>query len=734
MWLRFGATLALGLAASTISVAQQEDLSVVARYIAWTDAPNWLQKRLNAIAFSQLAARRERIGKLGTVEDWKTRRKEVREALAKVVGPFPERTPLNPRVLGTVKKESYRIEKVVFESQPKFFVTACLFIPNQLNGRTPAILNVIGHTGIAFRAPSYQQLLLNLVRKGFIVLAMDPIGQGERLQYYDPALKRSSVGGSTDEHSYLANQCFLAESSAARYFTWDGIRAIDYLVSRPEVDPARIGVTGLSGGGTQTAYIAALDDRVAAAAPANYICGFERLFASIGPQDGEQHFNRGIVSGLDHADLLEVRAPKPTLIVATTRDFFSIQGAREVFAETLKAFEALGDRENLVLAEDDYEHGYTVRTREAIYRFFQKHLALPGQAADEKVWMLGLEELTVTKTGQVSDSLGGETVFSLNRAHAQRLLERLERSRAELATHLPKVKTAARDLSGYLAPREASGLIFRGQYQRDGYSIEKWAMAGEGEYIVPFLLMIPAGVSNAPGVVYLHPGGKSAAAGRGGEIEWFVRQGYAVLAPDLPGVGEIGPATAPTGRRSLTAFLGAQTGRSVVGIRAGDIARCVRYLESRTGIDGRRIAAVARGPMTIPLLHAAAFNDSIGKIALIEPLVSFESVVINRFYNTDFSDTVANALTGYDLPDLAAALAPRPLLVVGPQDQMGVAAAKEQVEREFRVVRAAYAHSGAAASFSTIRWEAFQGPDEVLGEWLRSDPKPLRPKETHERN
>ena len=255
-------------------------------------------------------------------------------------------------------------------------------------------------------------------------------------------------------------------------------------------------------------------------------------------------------------------------------------------------------------------------------------------------------------------------------------------------------------------------------------------MAGEGEYIVPFLLMIPAGVSNPPGVLYLHPRGKSAAAARGGEIEWLVRQGYAVLAPDLPGVGEIGPAEAPAGRRSLTAFLGAQTGRSIVGIRAGDIARCVRYLESRPGIDGRRIVAVARGPMTIPLLHAAAFNDSIGRIALIEPLVSFESVVMNRFYNTDFPDTVANALTAYDLPDLAAALAPRPLLIVGPQDQLGAPAEKDQVERELRVVRAAYAHSGAAARFSTTSWEAFQGPDEVLSEWLRSDQKPLRPKET----
>ena len=166
--------------------------------------------------------------------------------------------------------------------------------------------------------------------------------------------------------------------------------------------------------------------------------------------------------------------------------FFSIQGTREVFAETHHAFKALGAPDNLELAEDDYEHGYTPRTREAIYRFFQKHLGLLGPSGDEKVSMVGLEELMVTKTGQVIDSLGGETVFSLNRAHAGQLIERLTRSRADLGAHLSKVRSAARELSGYVAPREASGLIFRGQYQREGYRIEKWAMRGEGKYCPRF--------------------------------------------------------------------------------------------------------------------------------------------------------------------------------------------------------------------------------------------------------
>src|SRR5207247_11191104 len=113
-----------------------------------------------------------------------------------------------------------------------------------------------------------------------------------------------------------------------------------YLASRPEVDPARLGVTGISGGGTQTAYIAALDDRVAAAAPTCYITSFRRLFESIGPQDAEQTFNGGVAAGPDHADFRECRGPQPTLLVATTRDFFSIQGARETFAEAQGAFRA----------------------------------------------------------------------------------------------------------------------------------------------------------------------------------------------------------------------------------------------------------------------------------------------------------------------------------------------------------------------------------------------------------
>jgi len=159
---------------------------------------------------------------------------------------------------------------------------------------------------------------------------------------------------------------------------WDGIRAVDYLLTRKEVDPARIGVTGQSGGGTQSSYIFAFDERIKAGAPVNYITGFRRLLESIGPQDAEQNFFQGILNGITHADLLEVRAPNPALIGAGTRDFFSIQGARESYAEIRNVYKAYGAEGNIGIVEDDYGHGYTVKLRESLYAFFQNHLNNPG--------------------------------------------------------------------------------------------------------------------------------------------------------------------------------------------------------------------------------------------------------------------------------------------------------------------------------------------------------------------
>ena len=314
---------------------QEKDLQLFNYWEYYSDAPNALYKSFCDTAFYYLDQRKQKIAQLHTREDWKNRQQTVQKKLMEMVGPFPEKTPLNAKVTEVLQKDGYRVEKLIYESLPGFYVTAGLFLPDKLKGKAPAVLFCSGHSELAFRSETYQQMILNLVKKGFIVLAFDPVGQGERQQYYDEKEGKSQFGP-THEHSYPGAQCFIAGNSMAKYMVWDGIRSIDYLLGRPEVDPQRIGVTGRSGGGTQTAYIAAFDERVMASAPECYITTLEQQLKTQGPQDAEQNFYHGIARGIDLADLLEVRAPKPVLMITTTRDIFSIQGARTTFKEAKK--------------------------------------------------------------------------------------------------------------------------------------------------------------------------------------------------------------------------------------------------------------------------------------------------------------------------------------------------------------------------------------------------------------
>ena len=707
-------------------MAEPENLAVFTRWAKYAHAPHPLYDHLLAQAEGHLRQRSAEIADMRTPADWLKRQEKLRATLMELVGPFPQRTPLNARISGIVPKDGYHIEKLIYESRPGFYVTSCLLVPEGLRGKVPAVLYLIGHSDDGFRSMYSQTILLNLVKKGFVVMTIDPLGQGERVQYYDAEIGRSRIGTCTAEHSYVGEQCFIAGSNLARYRIWDGMRAIDYLCSRDEVDGARIGVSGCSGGGTATTYLSAFDERVLVSAPANYICGFGRLLESIGPQDAEQNFNRGVSSHIDHADMLAVRAPKPALIQATTRDFFSIQGARESFAEVQQIYRALGAADALRIVEDDHPHGTTPKIRRVLYAFFQEYLEHPG-SPEEEMDSLSPEDMRVTETGQVLTSLGGETVFTINRKETEPLLQNLAESRGNPKKHLASAVASARSLSGYVAPEGTQEAVFTGRYPREGYCVEKYMLQGEGEYVIPFLLLVPAQGTKHPALLYLNPQGKAAEAQPDGEMERFVRQGYAVLAPDLVGVGEAaGAAVSRRGRESFfvqndrfVSFAALLVGRSVVGVHAGDIVRLVRYLESREDIEQGQIAALGRGALCPALLHAAAFSEAVSKVALIEPLISYRSVVMNRFYETAFSSAVPGALTGYDLPDLAASLAPRRLLMVNVLDQNGTQAGADLIQEDLAVVRSAYAEAGAESRLGIQSRAVWEGAEDLLADWLK---------------
>ncbi len=678
----------------------QNDLKVIENnWLEFTDAPNALYHHLTGQAFELLEERAARISGISSLSGWQERQKEISETLADIVGPFPEKTPLNARIVRTIYKKSYRVEHIIFESQPGFYVTSSLFIPTD-NKRSvrPAVIYCSGHSADGYRSQVYQHVILNLVSKGFIVFAFDPVGQGERLEYDSNKTGITFIDGPTRQHSYPGAQAFITGSSQAMYMIWDGIRAVDYLITRKEVDPIRIGITGRSGGGTQSSFIAAFDDRIYAAAPENYLTNTRRLLQSIGPQDAEQNLFNAVFRGIDHPDFLIVRAPKPALMITTTGDMFSIQGAIETEKEVSRIYAAYDKIDCFSRVEDDAVHESTLKNRESMYSFFQKHLNNPGNAGDEQVQLLTPDELRVTPSGQTESLPGSETVFSLNKKVAEKLNERLNKLRNDPEAYLTTVITSAKRLSGYIEPSSTEEPVFTGRIRRENYSVEKYFITGEGNYVIPYLLFVPSRPGNKA-MIYLNPAGKSTGSGKGGEIERIVSYGITVLAPDLPGTGELGNGTLRgdayyNGVSFNLWFASILIKRSITGIQAGEIVRLAGVLRKRD--PGVLISGLARKEMAPALLHAAAFTPEINSIILIEPCSSYLSVVTSRFYNPVLiHSTVPGALNAYDLPDLAATLAPRDLILMGTTGAGISGDDTLRVARDLEVIRSEYLRKNA---------------------------------------
>jgi len=716
--------------ASSAKAAQNElrvlyTSKVGGNWLHFTDAPGSLYRHIANEAYALLEQRSREVAKIASASDWRRRQERVRQTFLDIVGPFPERTPLNPRVLRTIAKRDFRVEHIVFESQPGFLVTSSLFLPggSPEPGKRAVVIYCSGHAALGYHSESAQRPILDLVRKGFIVFAFDPVGQGERFEYVDEQTGKTLLrGGPTSEHSYPGVQAFITGSSQARHMIWDGIRAVDYLHTRLEVDVSRIGITGRSGGGTQSTHIAALDERILAVAPGSYITNFTRLFQEPGPQDAEQNLYSGILRGLDHADLLAVRAPRPALIIATTGDYFGIHGFRETAREVTRIYRALGAESNFGTAEDDGPHSSTRKNREAMYAFFQRALENPGDPREGDISPLTDDEIRVTPTGQLATSLRGETIHSINRRETEREIARWQTGRSDWPRHARQVVDAARRLSGYREPSTQDEPVFTGRLPRAGYAIEKYFVQGEGRYVVPYLLLRPER-SNGRAVLYLHPAGKAAAAGAGEELEWFVRQGFTVLAPDLVGLGETGPEfyngdTKIEGISYNVWFAAILIGRSVVGIRAGDVVKLTALLQKEDGVS--EVYGVARRELAPVLLHAAAFTPALRRIGLIEPYSSYHSFVRSRFYNPALLySTVPAALKGYDLPDLAGSLVPRPLLISGATDASARGTDAEGRDRDLAVVRSAYQHGEAGQKLLIKHGQANAAPEVLYAEWLR---------------
>jgi dienelactone hydrolase len=659
--LAFACTVALATVPARAQVTAQRADREPARTVAGelaclspeeADAEN-LATRLTRRAIAALDRRDADFAALktpGDVAAWAERR---RAFFLAQLGGLPDRTPLDATSVRTIQADGYRIECGVFQSRPGHRVTANLYLP-ETSAPVPVVVVSSGHSRTAKAADYNQRFALTMVRLGMAAFCFDPIGQGERSQILDER-HAPEHAGTTTEHQLVGIGSILVGRSTASYRLWDAMRAIDYVAARPEIDPQRIGFTGCSGGGTMTSYVMALDDRVACAAPACYLTTFRRLLETIGPQDAEQNICGQIAFGMDHADYLVMRAPKPTLISSTTQDFFSIDGSWDAFRQAKRAFGILGAPERVDLVEIAGDHGVQPQNLATIGHWMRRWLS----GIDRPVPVRDLpvrrpEELLCTERGQVLLLPGEKSVFDLNAERAAELRDpRADRwgrlTPDERRSRIRAVLQLDADVASRPPEHEPRGMV-----EHDGTRIERVVLRTPSG-LIPAVVRRPAEPSGAVAVC-LTDTGKAAALRPDGPLSTLVPAGATALAVDLRGQGELA-----TGRVDplltdwKTFSLAYLLGDALLGMRVEDALQVATFAGTlrQGGLPPPGVHLVAEGAAGIVALHAAALRpDLFASVTLRGCPESWESVVRDPRPAGLLDTTVHGVLETYDLPDL----------------------------------------------------------------------------------
>jgi cephalosporin-C deacetylase-like acetyl esterase len=617
-----------------------------------------VHRQLLALAAGQEKARRARFAAVKTAADLEALQKELRKKFLALLDELPDASGPPPvKTTGRIDADDYTVDKLVYESLPGYFVSALLYLPRKRDGIVPGVLGPCGHAAVGKAHPAYQALHINLVRRGYAVLTYDPVGQGERSQFWDRERGRSKFNLTCGEHAVLGNPLYLLGTSLARYRIWDGMRGIDHLCSLPEVDPRRIGCVGNSGGGTLTAYIAALDPRVLVAVPSCYITTLPRRMGSRIEKDPdadpEQDIYGFVAEGIDHAGLLALRVPRPTLLGTAVRDFFPIEGARESFDEVKHLYEVAGAADRFSKAEADAAHGLSVTLRQAAYAWFDRWLLDRKEPRGEeiKVTPRPAKELLACADGQVNVTfrskpllpLALETFRNRKEKPLRVALKDLLRMDSELAEfHLTKTDAAGQ-------PGKPHVLCVNGNEAAE-WQTEAAFVAALGKAAVGVTVVDPRGVGK------LRPAGLEV-------------KGHS-YADALCGVEE---------NIAYNAFL---VGKNLLGMRVADVLKAVA--EARAETKPARVVLCGRKGAALVALFAAAVDPTIDAVAVEDVPLSYWPLFDAEGRAVNAASILPRVLRDFgDLSAVLAAIAPRKVLAAAAGKPDRPVANLDQTDRRF---------------------------------------------------
>lgn len=640
-----------------------------------------------------LRRREQQKAAIRSVRQFAAYRARFRRAFLDAIGGLPSpRSPLRARVTGTLPQPNFTIEKILFESLPDFLVTAACYVPRRLASRAPAVVFVCGHLADGKQDPEYQAVCVDLVRNGFVVLALDPIGQGERAQLLSRG--RPTFPYCTMEHTHAGLPFVLKGANIARHFIWDVMRGIDYLETRPDVDPGRIGITGNSGGGTQTCYLMLMEPRLAAAVPCTFVTTLEHILQTGLPQDAEQILHNALVTGPDHDDFLAAFAPKPVLVGAVASDFFPIEGTLLAVQRARRIYALLGQPNNLDLVIDpNATHTYSPGLRQACVSWFCRHLLgrKPTFLSSPPV-RIPPAALRATKSGQVLvDFPRSRTIFDLGRAllpaplparpSAAAWRERLARA---LGVNQAGSRRAA--IHARVLPQPAVG----------GYRVEHLFFFSAPAIVVAGILIHPRGARpthRLPATLLLLENGTGDVVRERPRIRRWLRAGHRVLVFDPRGIGAVRARAVSVYEEGEFNLFGNEyklgcdaslLGLSTVGLRVFDVLRAFDYLRSRADVEQVHVHGVGSGAVFAYL--AAALEPGFASVTAEDMLYSYRALCDTPHFDHDryhYKTLAWGILRHGDLVDVLRCLRPRPVRFVQPRDPLGRPVSRTEWEQRF---------------------------------------------------
>ena len=585
--------------------------------------------------------------KVKTVPQFDSLRGEMRRKMLRRIGEMPEKTPLNAKITGVVQRNGYRIEKILFESRPGMFVTGNLYLPDESRfpAPHPAAIEVCGHSRTGKNSPKYQRMAILLAKNGVAAFVVDPLGQGERFQSPE---EDANLDSPVRNHLRQGVLAVLLGKNLAGFEIWDTMRAIDYLATRPDLRKDGYGTLGNSGGGTQSVFLAALDDRITATATSCFLSNLReqtmwRLLA-----DCEQLIFGQLSDGFNHASYPLMNG-NPVMMLGRRDDMIPYSGTLAT-ARLLRDVGRNLDRDGWYsFVESPGPHGYNEKLMRASARYLAKRMRGVTAVFDEPEFDVekqdcgpDAEELLVVQKGGVQKVDGFKSFYSY-------LLDDLESS-ADVRASMTRLALAkkVRELADIDESRVGERKVVSQSVLSDGTRMSRVVYEIADGYMMPVIELVPDGAEKYQPLVLAIDGPKTNCAA-------LVRANgkRAIFIPDLSACGEIGATRhhyACVHDDEEMAKMLYIMGSSLVGRRAGELIALGKEAKHRFG---KNPTLVSTGRLAVPAAHAMAAEMGLFTgHEFLAPPTSWEDEVRTRAISL-YSTAVHGALLHYDWVDLA---------------------------------------------------------------------------------